>query len=192
MVDGTDLEIDGLDRAEGPLDAGKALVGGDGIGGGDSLLGDRRANDVEAVERGFLGDVAHFAHGGEAGIGDVDLEVLGHLVATEHLADGDADLVLAPQGPTRAPRGRGDLGEGALGCLEKLAALAGALVGKERIAADDEPLAGKVRRGNLRHVALVEERELQAAGRDEGADRSVAQRRDPFQPGRLEHRFDLL
>jgi hypothetical protein len=109
MVDGSDLEIDGLDRAEGALDEGEALVCGDRLGGGEGRDRHGGANDVEAVEGGFVIDVIGLAHGGEAVVGDGELEVLGHLVAIEHLADRHADLVFAAQPPALALGGCGDL-----------------------------------------------------------------------------------
>ena len=48
-----------------------------------------------------------------------------------------------------------------LGRGDELAALARALGRQFRVATDDEPLAGVVVGGDFRHVALVEERELQ-------------------------------
>ena len=50
------------------------------------------------------------------------------------------------------------------------------------IAADDQPLAGIIRRGDRRHVALVEQRELQGAAFDQAADRRGAQGGDPVEP----------
>jgi len=68
-----------------------------------------------------------------------------------------------------------DLDELFLGRGEEFDALAGALGGELRVAADDEALAGKVVRDDLGHVALVEQRELQSAalGR-QGLDRRRA------------------
>ena len=53
---------------------------------------------------------------------------------------------------------------------QQLAAFARPLLGEQRIAADDEPLARIVERGDLRQIALVEQRRLQLAGVDELAD----------------------
>ena len=72
---------------------------------------------------------------GESVIGDVHLEVFLDLVAVPHRADLQADVGLALQ------RARLDLAldltEILLGALKQLGALAGALLGHERIAAHD-------------------------------------------------------
>ena len=118
--------------------------------------------------------------------GDGDVEVLGHLVAIDDLADGDTDgIATAQRSFGRDARGPGS-GELLLGGGQQLLALARPLVGQQRIAADDEPLARIIGRGDLRHVAVVEQRELQLAGVDELADRRCPQRGDPVEPGRLE------
>ena len=64
--------------------------------------------------------------------------------------------------------------------------LAGALGGKIGVAADDQPLAGKIGCGNAGHVALVEQRELQGAGLQQRLDRRRAQGSDPVQAGGLD------
>ena len=93
----------------------------------------------------------------------VQLEVLGHLVLAEHGADGSRCR------PRRAGRWRPRAtaaairGEVPLGGGQEVLALAGAFAREVRVAADDEPLAGKVGRGDLGEVALVEQRELQCA-----------------------------
>jgi hypothetical protein len=40
---------------------------------------------------------------------------------------------------------------------------AGAVAGQDRVAAGDQPLAGEIRRGDLREVLLIEEAELERA-----------------------------
>ena len=80
-----------------------------------------------------------------------------------------------------------DLGQRLLGRRDEFGALARALGRQLGVATDDETLAGIVVRGDLRHVALVEQRELQRAalGR-QGLDGRGAQRGDPIEAGRLE------
>ena len=56
------------------------------------------------------------------------------------------------------------------------------LSGEQRIAADDQPLAGKLLAGNLGEVAFVEQRWRDGSGGDQLADGRRAQRRDPAQP----------
>src|SRR5204863_635490 len=91
VVDGAQVEVIGFDAAEVAFDVFKGLVGGDGAGGVEVLGGDGGADDVDPVEPGFLLDLGLIALDGEAGIGDGDLEVLGHLVLVQDLADLGAD-----------------------------------------------------------------------------------------------------
>ena len=66
-------------------------------------------------------------------------------------------------------------------------ALAGALARQLGVAADNQTLAGKVVRDDLRHVALVEQRELQrSAFGGQSLDGRRAQRGDPAEAGGLE------
>ena len=109
--------------------------------------------------------------------------MLGHLVLVEHGADGHADLRRAAQGLRLARHAGGDFGQIALGGGDEVLALAGALARQIRIAADDQPLAGKVGRGDRRHVALVEQRHLQISAADQALQRGRAQRRDPVEAG---------
>ena len=115
VVDGPDLEVDGLQAAEGALDRAQALVGADGFRGVERTGGQAGADDVQAVQGRFGGDGIGFAAVAERGVGDLDVEVLGHLVAADDLADPQGDLVLARQGPLRALDGGGDGIEQALG-----------------------------------------------------------------------------
>ena len=55
------------------------------------------AQHVDAVQGGFGGDLVVAAFDGQAGVGDGVVEVLGHLVFVDHLADRDADGVTAGQ-----------------------------------------------------------------------------------------------
>jgi hypothetical protein len=141
---------------------------------------------AEAIERRLGGDLGGLAGEGEARVVDLEGEVLGHLVLVEDGADREADLGGAPQRRALAgDRGR-DAGKLALGRLEQLLALAAALGGKRRVAAQDQALAGEVRCGDGRHVAFVEQRHLESAALEQAADRRGAQRRDPVEPGRRE------
>jgi hypothetical protein len=60
-------------------------------------------------ERRLGGDRLGLAAVGEAGLGDRDREVLGHLEAAEHAAHAQADLILTAQGALLASRGGGHL-----------------------------------------------------------------------------------
>jgi hypothetical protein len=97
----------------------------------------------------------------------------------------------------------GDAGEVALGGGEQILALAGALVGlqptgltrggERAVAADDEPLARELGRGDAGHVAVPglrrgrrKQRHLQRAAAEQRLDRRGAQGGDPVEPGRFE------
>jgi hypothetical protein len=84
--------------------------------------------------------------------------VLGQLAAAEHGADPQADRVAAAQRTMRTLHGLLDPAQGGLGGVEQVEALAGALLGQRRVAADQEALAGRVGRGDLGHFAGVEQR----------------------------------
>ena len=108
------------------------------------------------------------------------------MVTSKCLAILYLPMTLPTAVPTRGPgqpAGRdagGDRGEELLGGGQQGFALAGAFVGQRGVAAGDQPLAGKVRRGDLGEVLLVEEAELQrAVVGHELADGGRAQRGDP-------------
>ena len=128
---------------------------------GKPSLGKIASDHIDAVERGFGGDRLGLARPGEAGLGDGEVEMLGHVATIDDGADLEGDLVLAAERIALSLGHRADLDERLLGRLEEFGALARALGRELRVAADDEALAGIVVRDDLRHVALVEQRELQ-------------------------------
>jgi len=79
-----------------------------------------------------------------------------------------------------------DFAQFLLGCGQQFAAFARPLLGEQRIAADDEPLARIVERSDLGEIAIVEQRKLQLAGVDELADGRGAQRGDEVETSRLD------
>ena len=97
----------------------------------------------------------------EGGVGDIQIEMLFHLVGVEHLADRERDLGGATQRISLAPNGGFDAREVVFRRRQQVFALAAPFGGKIGIAADDQPLAGKVGRGDGRDIAPVEQRELQ-------------------------------
>ena len=115
--------------------------------------------------------------------------MLGHVATVDHRADPEADLVLAAERIALSLGRRADLGQRLLGRIDEFGALARALGRQFGVATDDETLAGIVVRGDLRHVALVEQRELQGAalGR-QGLDGRGAQRGDPIRSRRARGR----
>jgi hypothetical protein len=111
MVDGADVEVDRLERAEGALDVGEALVGEDRCAGIERLGRRRGAQDVEAVERRLAGDRRVVADEAERFLGDGQPEVLGDLTPSQHGARFQRDLGRAAQRVAGARRRRLDLGE---------------------------------------------------------------------------------
>jgi hypothetical protein len=78
---------------------------------------------IEAVERGFGGDRRGFAGDGEAVLGDIDVEMLGHVAAVDDGAGLAGEPGDAAQWPPGAPDRLADRGEIALGGLEQILAL---------------------------------------------------------------------
>jgi hypothetical protein len=76
-------------------------------------------------------------------------------VLVEHGADLEADFSFAAQRLALASHGGGDAREVALGGGEQILALAGALAGECAVAADDQPLARELGRGDAGHVAVL-------------------------------------
>jgi hypothetical protein len=112
--------------------------------------------------------------------------VLGHLVLVEHGADLEADFGFAAQRLALASHGGGDAGKVALGGGEQILALADALGSARAVAADDEPLARELGRGDAGHVAVIEQRHLQGAAVEQRLDGRGAQGGNPVEPGRFE------
>src|ERR1700692_1826106 len=162
MEDGTDVEVDGLEAAEGTLDAGKALVGAHRIGGIESIGWDAGMQHVEAVERGLCSDGGVVAREAQRVVGDGDTEVLGDLAATEQGADRQADLVGPAQRLSLAQDAGLNVLQVLLGGIEEFASFAPAFLGKGRVLADDETLAREVRAFDLGEIALVEQGELRS------------------------------
>lgn len=90
MVHGADLEVDRLERAEGALDPGEALVGEDCRAGIEILRRHRGAQDIEAVERRLTGDRRLVAREVERLLGDGPPEVLGHLAPARRRPSGQS------------------------------------------------------------------------------------------------------
>jgi hypothetical protein len=85
-----------------------------------------------------------------------------------------------------------DLLEVGLGGGQQLVAFAGAFAGDERVAADDQPLAGIVRgRTDLGQVGLIEQRQLQLAIADQLFDLRRLERGDPADPVLLAQQLEV-
>jgi transposase len=126
MVDRSDLEIDGLDRTEGTLGLAQALVDPHDIAGSQRGFVKIGADDVEAIEFALGLDGIGVACEGKLLIGDGQDEVLGHLVAIEHGASGEADLVGPAQRLALAADGLGHLAQVGLGGGQQVQTFAGA------------------------------------------------------------------
>ena len=95
VEDRAHVHVDGLHRAERALDVGQALVGGHRRSGVELLCAHAGADHVQAVERSFLRDHLVPALPGEGGVGDRQLDVLGHVEALDHAAHSQGDGLLA-------------------------------------------------------------------------------------------------
>src|SRR5204862_154517 len=117
--------------------------------------------------------------------------MLGHLVVVDYCSDGECNLVLAAQWSLLSPRPGLNFEQRLLGGIEQVEPLARSLLGKQRIAADDQALAGIRGRRDIGEVVLIEQGELDDARRDaprgsrhpqQRADRDVARARARHSP----------
>src|SRR5438128_2121902 len=69
------------------------------------------ADDVDPIEGGLARDGGLVALGTEAGVGDLEREVLADLAPPEHLPDPEGDASLAAERPPGALGGGGDRGQ---------------------------------------------------------------------------------
>jgi hypothetical protein len=97
-------------------------------------------------------------------------------------------MPISAQPRTPAHDGLLDAAQVAFGGGQQILAFAGAFFGQERVAADDQALAGELLGSrDLGEIALIEERELQGAVRGgQRPDLRGTQAGDPVEPGRLE------
>src|ERR1700736_3400806 len=183
VMDRAEVQVDGLQAAKGALDAGEALIRANHVIGGQDVILDAGADDIKAVEPSLVGDAGRVAAKGETVFGNGDVEQLGELVAVFDTTNGTRDLVLTG-GAAAAGDLVGQLAQRRLGGLQQILALAGPFLGQERVLADHEPLAGKLGCGDLSQIAFVEQRQLEGAGVEQGADLRGSERGDPVEPGR--------
>src|SRR5664279_3845629 len=158
-MDGAHVEVGRFHVPEVAFDVAQVFVGVHDCGRFQGAGGQAGADDVDAVQAGFGVDLVLSAGDGEGGVGDGDVEVFGHLVFADDLADPDADRVGAGQAPGR--HGSGDGGEHGLGGGEQRVAFAGAFGGQGRVVAGDQAFAGVVGMGDLGGVVGVEQDHLQ-------------------------------
>jgi hypothetical protein len=123
VVDWAEVQIDGLQAAEGALDMGKVLIGTDNALGRQGFVLNAGADDVKTIESGLGGDARGVAGEAKAVFGDADVEQLGELVAIFDATDGARDLVL-PFGAGAAGDLVGQLRQCRFGGLQQILALA--------------------------------------------------------------------
>jgi hypothetical protein len=110
VIDRPDLEIDGLDAAESALHQAEGFVAAHGSRVVENGGGQADTHDVEAVECRFHGDFIGLSGEAEPGVGNVEGEVLGHLLV-EHGTDLEADFSFAAQRLALAVNGGGNASE---------------------------------------------------------------------------------
>ena len=96
MVDRPNFEIIALHRPKRALDFGQFLVRANDIAGTELSI-DCRAQYVDAVKRGFFGNLRLFARKGKLFVSNFQLDVLAHFVLIANRPDGQADLGLAAE-----------------------------------------------------------------------------------------------
>ena len=121
--------------------------------------------------------------GREAVFGSGNVKVFGELVAVFDAADGTGDLVFSV-GAAAVGDLVGELAKCRLGGAQQILALAGPLLGEQRVLADDQAFAGKVGGRDLGQIALVKQRELESTGVEQRPDLWGPERGDPVEPGR--------
>ena len=117
--------------------------------------------------------------------------MLGHVAPSQHRADRLADRRGAAQRLARPLHAGLDAGQLLLGGGQQFAPFAGPLLGQQRVLADHQAFARIIGAGDLRHVAVIEQRGLQRpAFGGELLDRRRPQRGDPIETGRAQRLLD--
>ena len=97
MTDRTHFDRDRIHGSEGTLNDAQSLVGRYGFSGIENRFRQAGADDMEAVESGIGRNVGVITAPGEAVIGDLENDVLLHLVFVDDRGDAGTDPVLAPE-----------------------------------------------------------------------------------------------
>ncbi|MNL38903.1 hypothetical protein D3C87_1611480 [compost metagenome] len=130
MEYGTHLQIDRLERTEGPLHHRQTLVGRHGRLSRQVRCRQARTHHVKAIECGLLLNLFGLAFPREARVGDVQLEVLAHPEVIDDAAYAQGNLLGALEA-IAGTRGRvGDLHQLGFGGLQQRLAFAAALLGQ--------------------------------------------------------------
>ena len=140
-VDRQDVQIDGLEAAKGALDPSQAVLGADHVICRQGSITKAGAKDIKAVELRLRGDAGLVAVKAEAVFGDGDIEVFGELAAVFDAADGAGDLGLSLAAASGLV---GQFGQRRLGGAQQIRALARALLGQQRVAADQPGVRRKI------------------------------------------------
>src|SRR5674476_44696 len=161
VVDGAQVQVDGLQGAEVAFHPGQRLVGGHHLGRVHLLGGHGGTDDVDPVQGRLGGDLVLVTGEGELVVLDVQDVVLGHLVPADDLPDPDPDLA----GTSQAPGNHStvDLGQLRVGGVQQCQAFTSPLGGQGRVTAGDQSFPGVVGVGDLGEVHLVEQGHLQRA-----------------------------
>jgi len=165
------LQVDGLDRAEGPLDVSQRLVVAHALGRIHLRGGHGGANDVQAVQRRLAGEAVLLARPTQGCVSELRSKCLPTFVLIDDL-------------PTRTPIASCPLSlpasTRALILLE--VALGGATAsrlcarqpGQRFIAAGHQALTGVVRRAQLEQIALIEQVHLKMPLLEQRTDRCAS------------------
>ena len=132
------LEPGSLERAEGPLDPGQALVGLDDLTGAHRVSIEAGADDVEAIQAGLGRDFFPVARPTESVVGDGDIEVFLDLAAVGLTTDPSVDPI--PAAVAQAP---GNRFEDLLGGLQQRFPLARPLLPQAGVEAHQQAIARK-------------------------------------------------
>src|ERR1017187_455886 len=92
VADGTNQQIEALHRSEDTFYLGQALVTAHGIFCRQLFSRFAGANHVNAIQAGFLLNGLFDPRPGKGSVVDRELEMLGHLVAPQNLADLHSNL----------------------------------------------------------------------------------------------------
>ena len=119
---------------------------------------DAGAHDIQPIEGRFTGDGLGVASVVERLFGDVELEVLGHLVLADDFPDPHPDAVFALEAALVACSGGDDGVEQRFGGLQQGLTLRCPLGGQLGVATHHQPLAGVGIAADFDQVALIEHR----------------------------------
>src|SRR2546425_9395328 len=189
-MNGTDLQIDRLEGSERPLHTAQQLVTAHCAWRIQAFLWQTRSNHVDAVEGGLGRDLVVPQLEAEAGVFDVECEVLAHLVLVYYEAHAHADFIL----PDQITSGHHclDLVEFLPGSLDEGLPRVDTPIGHEGVAADNEPFAGVIGVDELDQIAFVEQAQLNRPVLDELANLDGLECADPSQSLDVFELIDLL